>query len=146
MKISWGIKIIISFAVFAAGIILMVAISISNSTDLVSENYYEQEIKYQERIDMLSNSISLNENITVETDNENVVIRLNNGNVKDLEGKIHFYRTSDAAKDFEVNFIPSEQGILKVPSEKLDKGIWKIKMFLSDKNQNYFVEKSIFID
>lgn len=124
----------------------MVAISISNSTDLVSENYYEQEIKYQERIDMLSNSISLNENITVETDNENVVIRLNNGNVKDLEGKIHFYRTSDAAKDFEVNFIPSEQGILKVPSEKLDKGIWKIKMFLSDKNQNYFVEKSIFID
>ncbi|MEZ4690202.1 MAG: hypothetical protein R3A12_08450 [Ignavibacteria bacterium] len=37
MKISWGIKIIITFAVFAAGIFTMVAVSMMNDTDLVSE-------------------------------------------------------------------------------------------------------------
>ena len=34
----------------------MVIVSMSRTTDLVSENYYEQEIKYQDQIDVLKRS------------------------------------------------------------------------------------------
>ena len=144
MKISWGIKIIMSFVIFAAGIIIMVAISISKSTDLVSENYYEQEIKYQDQIDLLKNSREIEKIINL-TYADNLII-INSAGKKGLKGEMHFYRTSNAAKDFKIDFSPDEQGMQTLTASNLDKGLWKVKMSLKDSSSKFFVEKSIFIN
>jgi len=144
MKMSWGIKIILSFVIFAAGIITMVAISISKSTDLVSENYYEQEIKYQDQIDLLKNSREIDKSISL-TYADNLII-INSGGIKSLKGEMHFYRTSNAAKDFKIDFSPDENGMQTLTASNLDKGLWKVKMSLKDSSSKFFVEKSIFIN
>ncbi|MBK8552055.1 MAG: FixH family protein [Ignavibacteria bacterium] len=147
MKISWGIKIIISFILFAAGIITMAAISISRSTDLVSENYYEQEIKYQDQIDILKDSFFLDEKISITTDIDFIILKIPDmKDLQNLKGEIHFYRTSDAKKDFKINFNPDSEGIQKVSAAELDKGLWKVKLSLTDGGKKYFVEKNIFIN
>lgn len=144
MKISWGIKIILSFVIFAAGIIIMVAISISKSTDLVSENYYEQEIKYQDQIDLLKNSREIEKIISLTyADN---LITIKSAGKKGLKGEMHFYRTSNAAKDFKIDFSPDEKGMQTLTASNLDKGLWKVKMSLKDSSSKFFVEKSIFIN
>ena len=93
MKISWGIKIIIVFAVFAAGIFTMVAVSMMNETDLVSENYYEQEIKYQDQIELLNNSSHLNDKIIVTQERNEIMIDVSGlsetGKI-DYEGDLFF--------------------------------------------------------
>jgi hypothetical protein len=144
MKISWGIKIILSFVIFATGIIIMVAISMSRTTDLVSENYYEQEIKYQDQIDVLKRSAELDKSISLSFTGNAVILKTDYS--KKLEGEIHFYRTSNAARDFVIPFNADSPGEQNIPASNLEKGLWRIKLNLNDGKEKFFVEKSIFID
>lgn len=144
MKISWGVKIILSFVIFAAGIIVMVIVSMSRTTDLVSENYYEQEIKYQDQIDLLKNSGELNKNISLSYSDNKLIFRTDHP--KKLKGEIHFYRTSNAAKDFIIPYDADGAGEQTIPASNLEKGLWKVKLNLNDGKDKFYVEKSIFIN
>lgn len=144
MKMSWGIKIILSFAIFATGILIMVIISMSKNVDLVSDNYYEQEIKYQDQIDVLRNSADLDKNISLNYSDNLILLKAEHP--KKLQGEIHFYRTSNAAKDFVVPFDTDLNGEQKVSASNLEKGLWKVKLNLNDGKEKFFVEKSIFIN
>lgn len=149
MKISWGVKIIIVFAVFAAGIFSMVAVSMMNDTDLVNENYYEQEIKYQDQIDLLNKSVHLNERIFLTQEGNELILDvsgLQSSDGNNYEGSIFFYRGSDAKKDFDVKFNPDEKGIQKIDAVKLEKGYWKVRLKLKQNSEDYFVEKKIFVN
>lgn len=149
MRISWGIKIIIIFAVFAAGVFTMVAVSMMNDTDLVSENYYEQEIKYQDQIDLLNKSSHLNESILFTQEGNDIILDVSGLTGSDdnkYEGGIFFYRGSDAKKDFDIKFNPDINGIQKIPAEKLDKGYWKVSLKLRKNNEDFFIEKKIFVN
>ncbi|MBP9191059.1 MAG: FixH family protein [Ignavibacteria bacterium] len=149
MKISWGIKIIIVFAVFAAGIFTMVAVSMMNETDLVSENYYEQEIKYQDQIDLLNNSSHLNDKIIVTQERNEIMIDVSGlsetGKI-DYEGDLFFYRSSDAGKDFNIPFDPDEKGIQKIGTKFFEKGYWKVSFKLRKGGEDFFIEKKIFVN
>jgi hypothetical protein len=48
---SWGKGIILVFVVFVLGIGVLVYRSMTKNIDLVTTNYYEKELKYQEQID-----------------------------------------------------------------------------------------------
>jgi hypothetical protein len=48
---SWGTKIAFLYLSFATMIGVMVYKSVTQSVDLVAPNYYEQELKYQDKID-----------------------------------------------------------------------------------------------
>lgn len=149
MKISWGVKIIITFAVFAAGVFTMVAVSMMNDTDLVSENYYEQEIKYQDQIDLLNKSAHLNESVILTQEGNELILNvseLEKEGENSYEGNILFYRGSDAKKDFDIPFNPDNNGIQKINAEKLAKGYWKVSLKLNKNGEDYFVEKKIFVN
>lgn len=147
MKINWGFKILISYAVFAAGIITMAAISMSKNIDLVSDNYYEQEIKYQDQIDILNNSKLIDENINLYLkDNEILLMLTDKEMFRDIKGEIYFYRTSNAKKDFKVEFSPDDSGIQTISALNLEPGSWKVKISLYERDSKYFAEKNIFIN
>lgn len=124
----------------------MVAISMSKNTDLVSDNYYEQEIKYQKQIDLLKNSAEYRDKISASSEENEIVVNFsgieNKGN---LSGEMEFYRTSDAKKDFKINISPDSQGVQKINSDLMDRGLWKIKISIVSGGNNYFVEKNIFL-
>lgn len=144
---NWGKKLITVFVIFAAGVVSLVAISISKNTDLVSENYYEQEIKYQNQIDLLKGSEVLNENIVIEKGNNEIVIRsLNPGLTGNLKGEILFYRTSDANKDFIIDLEFGSDATQRIYSQSLDRGLWKLKMNLNEGEKKYYIEKYVFLE
>ena len=47
----WPLGIIVTFALFFAGTVGLVVMACSQKVDLVSADYYEQELKFQGRID-----------------------------------------------------------------------------------------------
>jgi hypothetical protein len=144
MRISWGVKIIIVFIVFAGGIGTLVGISMSKNIDLVSENYYEKELKYQDRINMINRANLLTEKI---------IIKNNPGNVRfefpykeNITGNINFYRAMDKKKDFTVNIDIDKSGIQTIPTDKTDKGNWKIEVIWIMEGKEYFIQTDIFIN
>ncbi len=147
MKISWVIIVMLGFSLFAAGIIAMVSVSMTKNIDLVSDNYYEQGIKYQNQIDMKLNSAEFSDKIKTEIKDSGLLIEYSEDLMKDnFSGEIKFYRSSDAKKDFKVNIETDEKGIQLIPVMNLDKGLWKVQFSFRKDNKNYFLEKSIFIN
>lgn len=145
MKISWGVKIIIAFIIFAGGIGTMVGISMSKNIDLVSENYYEKELKYQERIDMINRTNSLTEKPVIE--NASGTIKIKFPDFKDnITGKINFYRAMDKKKDFSVDISKDENGVQVIPTERMDKGNWKAEIIWKKNGKEYFTQSEIFIN
>ncbi len=147
MKISWGIIVMLGFSLFAAGIIAMVSVSMTKNIDLVSDNYYEKGIKYQDQIDMNKNSAEFSDKIKTEIKDSGLLIEYSEDLLKgNFSGEIKFYRSSDAKKDFKVNIETDEKGIQLIPVMNLDKGLWKVQFSFKKDNKNYFLEKSIFIN
>ena len=63
MKFNWGYKIVLVYCVFVAGILYLVVQSSRQQMDLVTDDYYAQEIKYQEKIDQSKRASALSEPI-----------------------------------------------------------------------------------
>ncbi len=63
MKFNWGYKIVLVYSVFVAGILYLVVQSSRQQMDLVTDDYYAQEIRYQEKIDQSKRASALSEPI-----------------------------------------------------------------------------------
>ena len=60
MKLNWGNWIAVAYSVFVLFIIAMVYLAFGEKWDLVAENYYEQEIQYQDKINSIENVMMYN--------------------------------------------------------------------------------------
>ena len=144
---NWGLKIILSFVIFATGITVIVVMSMSANVDLVHEKYYEQEINYQKQIDILERSKSLKSDLSVNDEEGYILLTINNyQQYSGLYGKINFYRTADAERDYFVDLKFDESGKQLIPKNDMINGAWKIKFELNGNGENYFVEKNIYLN
>jgi hypothetical protein len=92
---SWGKGIILVFAVFMIGIGVMVYKSMTKNIDLVTKDYYETELKYQEQINKINNTNSLKEGLKLEYNGKSIIINYPADKSK-ISGEISFYKPSDA--------------------------------------------------
>lgn len=146
-KSSWRLFVILPMIIFAAGMTLMAVISMTRDIDLVADNYYEKELKYQQQIDMQKNSVELDKVIAVQCENGTAVISTSDKKFTEgKSGEINFYRPSDASKDFKISFMPDESGKQTVSRAQLVKGLWKVKLNLSDAERSYVVEKILYME
>lgn len=147
MKISWGIKIILAFIVFAMGIGTMVGISMTKNIDLVTENYYEKELKYQDKIDMLNRTKALTDKITIENTSGIVKINFPSAYANEIiTGTVNFYRAMDKKKDFKVELKKDASSIQKISTANMEKGNWKVEIMWKMQGKDYFCQSDIFVD
>lgn len=141
---SWGKGIIIVFILFVIGIGVMVYKSMSKNVDLVTTNYYEKELKFQEQINKVNNSNSLKEPLKVEI-TEGGIYLLFPVNTADVTGEIAFYRPSDARGDFKIPVKPESGGKQFVSTVSLKKGMWKVQVNWNSAGKDYFNEEKVMI-
>ncbi len=146
MKFNWGTAIVIAFIGFISFIMYFV---INMSTDkkydhdLVTEDYYQQELKHQEVIDKVNNAKSLGTTISTEITDEGIVIHFpGNMNIKDIKGNVFLYRPSNKQLDFEVPISLSGNNLL-IPDDRLLDGRWDISVDWSYHNKAYLYKSNI---
>ena len=137
---NWGNKIVLTFFVFVSIIITMVVISMKQDVFLVSEDYYDKEIKYQSQIDKMN--LTSNEGATVAISKNEDKVQFDFSDVPEKR-EIHFFRPSDATKDFKVEVMKEKRQSLS--KTNLGKGYWKMKISWSANGNDYYTEKSIVI-
>jgi hypothetical protein len=144
MKFDWGKGIAAVIIFFILGMGLMVYISVTKNIDLVTPNYYEKEIKYQEQIDKIKNTNELKQQLEIEYTRENLLFTFPpaSGIIK---GEISFYRPSDAKKDFRLPIELDKENRQDVRTENLQKGLWKVQVNWSMGGKEYFKEDKIMI-
>lgn len=142
---NWGNKILIVYIVFVTGIVFMVFKSSSQKADLVTSDYYEKELKYQDKIDEMKRVQALSDSVQFEVKNNELIIAF----PKDFTGKLltgeaFLYCPSDADKDFKKNFSVQDD-VLKIALPKATKGLHELHLSWKQGNLSYYFEKKIII-
>lgn len=146
MKLNWGKGIFITIVLFMVIVFIMVGISMTKNVDLVANNYYEKEIKYQEQIDLLKKTNALNENAKIDFDGANVNIYFpKNMDNNSLKGIVYFYRPSDAKNDFNIPVNADADKSMKIGSGKFVKGLWKVQINWESAGEKYLTEQTLLI-
>ena len=146
MKFNWGTGIVLAFAAFIAFIMYFVVLASTDNSanhDLVTEEYYKEELAYQKEIDALSNARVYASQFTfVEHENGLTITFPPKMNYKDIEGKVSLYRPSNKHLDFDFPISLSNKHLL-IPDKRLLDGRWDIKIYWDYQGKEYLVKKSI---
>lgn len=141
---SWGYKIFIAYTTFAAGILFLAYKASQQNFDLVTENYYEAELKYQEVIDQKGNVSQLSEPPKISHTVNSVSVQLPKEFAnKNVQGEIYLYRPSDASKDVRQNFATG-QGFYEMPLGKELSGSYDLKLSWQADGKRFFNEQRVF--
>ena len=143
---NWGWKIVVVYSLFVIMTLSMVFYFMGQKVDLVSEDYYKQEIEYQDQIDKISNTKLLKQAVGFEYSAENRVLRINfprDHFEKGLEGNIHFYRPSNADEDKNFKILPEATGQQNIGVGSLSRGLWKVKISWTCAGTAFYDERVI---
>ena len=139
---NWGLKIILAYLVFVAGILFLVFKANSSRFDLVEPKYYEAELAYQQRIDESNRMVALKEPVQIKPmDGQLKIIFPSSLIGKKIEGKALLYYPADAKQDREIDFSTTDSCMLSI--EKSRKGWHHIKLSFAVNKQDYYYETGI---
>lgn len=145
MKLHWGNYIAIFFTCFVVFILFLVYKTFSINTELVSEDYYDKEIAYQQKIDKLSNTQSMHAYVKIVQLDDSVQFvfpeQFADGAV---QGTIRLYRPSDISKDLELPIILAHNKQL-YPKSLLSKGNYVVHIDWKGNNVPFYTEESLYI-
>lgn len=143
---NWGKGIILTFVLFAAFIFTLVGICVNQDISLVSDDYYQKEINYDQQIDRLNNTRKLVEKpeIVVNTSSKLVSIQFPESIPSiGVTGNLHFFRPSNAKLDVTYPLELAKTGIQQIDISKLRKGLWTLKFTWALDGKEYFEEKTV---
>jgi len=146
MKIGWGYRIAFLYISFASLIIYFVTRSMGEKIDLVSTDYYAQELKFQDKIESINRSNSLTEPLTFELNDSEIIITYP-GDLKGkpIVGNIIFFRPSDNIWDKTFKIKPGSDGMQIISTNGFTKGMYRIKIEYEVEGNKYYSEKQVVV-
>ncbi|WP_341651746.1 FixH family protein [Blattabacterium cuenoti] len=144
IKFNWDTGIVLSLVFFIIFITYIAFFFPHVGSQLVSDRYYEEEMKYQEIINEKKNVSKLPIKIKVSILNSGIKIIFPPVN-NDIHGFFTLFRSSSKDLDFtkSFNLLKDSKKILLIPKKFLKKGYYKLIIrWKTDKK--FFFEKDIF--
>ncbi len=143
IKWNWGTKLILVYSGFVVFMLGMVTLCMRQHFDLVTPDYYAQELKYQSVIDGQKNSNRLQKQVLIQQDASGVSVLFPDELSRIDSGIIQFYRPNNKLQDFEK---PVAGGLqYSIPSANFVYGLYKVKLIYASEGLQYFDEQSLFI-
>ena len=146
MRLNWGTGIVIAFIGFISFIMYFVVNMNANKKydyDLVTDDYYHEELQYQQVIDKEKNALDLKENVSWTRTDEGMRIAFpQDFNPKQIKGKVFLYRPSNERLDIEIDISLSDSYLL-IPDNRLLDGRWNILVDWSYQGKNYAYKEKI---
>jgi len=140
---NWGKGIILSFVLFIGVIFTMVYISVNTEFSLVSDNYYEQEIAYEDQLDRIRNfnALDVQPDFSFDRKNKRISLAFDEALASQIkEGTVTFFRASNARYDKELPLKLGADDRFTVDLSNLLKGAWTLKLLWSDGEKEFYKE------
>ncbi|MEM7185607.1 MAG: FixH family protein [Bacteroidota bacterium] len=146
MKINWGTGLVIGMLLFI-GFIMYFVITMTTdkkySHDLVTEDYYQKEMVYQEEIDAENNLKRYDQQITGKRTTEGWLLQFPEEiDPQKVEGTVFLYRPSNKLLDFDLPMVISGTNLL-IPDNRLLDGRWNITLDWIYEGERFMYKKSI---
>lgn len=143
IKLGWGGRIVILYGGFVILIVALVTGSMRQDFQLVSSDYYGDEIRYQNVIDAGKNQAALSAPVAIVADANTVDIELPQEFAGvPVTGEVHFYSPVNADWDKVIDMNTSNK-ILSIPRAQLHTTRYKVKITWNANNKDYYQESEI---
>jgi hypothetical protein len=149
MKINWGTGIVIAIVLFIAFILYFVIKVQTDSKydyELVVEEYYKQELGFQEELNKQQNAIDLEVALEINIGTHDIEIKFPKDFLpNNIEGKVSLYRPSNRKLDFEIPISLSDSYLL-IPKSSLVGGRWDISIDWKYQGKNFLNKKVLYLN
>jgi hypothetical protein len=140
----WPYGLIVTFALFFCGMATVVVIAATHRESMVSENYYEQELKFQDQIDGAARAQKSGASIACDSAGGKVVITVPVAQLaQKFSGTIELYRPSEPKLDQALPLAPHADGTQTLDGSKLAPGLWLVRARWHAAGENYFLEQKV---
>ena len=139
---NWGNKILLVFVGFAGLIGVLVYSCMQHNFELVSKDYYKDEVAYQQLIDGSSNANKIS-GLVIQQQATVIDLQLPvelKGMI--IKGDVWLYCSSNAAYDQRLQLLVNAAGIMPIPIKLLHKGTYQVKInYTANGLQYYYTQK-----
>jgi hypothetical protein len=141
---SWGTKIFMLYGGFVALIAFLVVSSMRQNADLVAEDYYQQELQYQNRIDQTDAALKSGfYPAIVVTDSQVNIVFPDTVRSLGITGEVIFYRADNKALDYTEKISLDNTGKMSIAQSKFTAGRYQAKVKWKSAGQDYYYESII---
>lgn len=146
MTINWGHKLAIVYIAFVLFMFFLVYKSSQSDFQLVTKDYYKEELAYQQVIDGTNRANELSTSLSIEQQQGKIIIQLPaEMKGKTTEGEIWFYCINNNKNDVRLKLAVNEEGKQVIEAGILNAANYKVKINWKADNLNYYSEKSVSI-
>ena len=146
IKFTWPMGIVIalvSFIIFILSFVYKAHFVNKYDHHLVSEDYYKDELNYQQEIDQQNKGIALKQNVSLKKTKDGLLIHFpEEFEPTAISGTIYFQRLSNDKIDFELP-IKLETNQYLIKKETLVQGRWNVKIEWNVAENKYLFKENI---
>lgn len=140
---NWGRGLTLFIVGFILAMLGMVYIAFKQSNEMIEDNYYDREVKYQEIIDAKSNLNPLIGEFVLADSNDYILLRLPaSASTAIQNGELRMIKMDAAASD---NTLKVTQTETQIDKAKFQKGLYHVKLGWDSEGKSYFYENDLMI-
>jgi nitrogen fixation protein FixH len=144
----WPISIIAFFSLAILGCGTFIVFCSRHPADLISPNYYEEEVRYQGQIDRLRHTQqrATLASVTYNAAAKRIIVSLppEHSSLRPA-GQIQLYRPSAVNLDCQVKLNADPAGTQSIDAAQLLPGLWKVRVSWTVGERDYFIDQKIVI-
>jgi hypothetical protein len=141
---NFGNWIVVAFVLFALFIGGLVTVCVTQEVNLVSKDYYNEELAYQDQIRRINNTIRLVKKPVVTKIDDNTFQIAFDKQFNIENGKVSFFCPSDPKMDKDFKLETSDNSQL-FDTSFFGKGMYKLKLVWAMDGKEFYYEQIIYI-
>jgi hypothetical protein len=143
---NWGYKILIGFSTFVIGMLCMVGVAMKQTNEMMDDNYYDKELKFQDKIDASKNLSAVAEKLSITDSGNIVVLQLPAATVaSNTVGTIECIRSAEQKRDVKLRLQLDENGRQVLPKTLFVNGIYQLRLDWTTNGTTYFHSQELII-
>ena len=139
---NWGKSIVFTMLIFMIFIATLVIILSSQRVDLVREDYYKQEINFQQELEQEQNLSPHKGELEIRKDDAFLIIQLP-PNIKTTKAQINLMRPNNNKEDLQFNFCKTS--LCLIHRNELKSGKYQVVVKFSDQSKSYLYKSTFSI-
>ncbi len=142
----WPYALIAFFTVLITVIASFVTWSLRQDMELVGKDYYDQEMRFQQRIDSTKRAQAFGGQVAIVHDAGRITVTLPAAHAaKHPVGIVRLYRPSDAKLDQEMKLAVDATGTQQLAVPGLRSGLWKARVSWTVGTEEFFRDETLII-
>lgn len=142
----WPLGILLAFVLFVGGTVSLIVMASLHSEELVSADYYEQELRYQQQMERQDRAQALPDQARVAYDAPTQTITITLPLLQASQhptGTIQLYRPSAAGQDRKLDLELDAAGRQILSARELSPGLWRVRVNWTCEGQDYAAEQKV---